>query len=247
MAKVAAVMRVKNEEQLVRYAIQSVQPFVDDFIVIDDGSTDRTISEVRSVGVEPILTDGSHDNSELRNMGAEAAGDVDWIWVVDSDEVYTRENGKKMREAIEENNGDYDISLLKVKWINFIRDRFHWDNCEDYIAIRAYRKMDIRWYGDGLQEAPARNQSDLRDKNHGAVIGVSVIGDYTKDTDVCFYHYSRCDTLLERAQKWYRHISFSNPDLEHETVAQETMDHNWVRVPVVVPFDGPQPEVFSEA
>lgn len=246
MANVAAVMRVKNEEQLVRYAIMSVKPFVDDFIVIDDGSTDRTVSEVRNAGVEPVLTDGSHNSSELRNLGAERAKGADWIWVVDSDEVYTRSNGSNMREAIEDVQEDYDISLLRVHWINFIHDRFHWDQCEDYVAIRAYRKADIKWYGDGLQEAPARRAADLKYKDHGAVVGIQNIGDYMTDVNVKFYHYSRCDTLLERAQKWYHHIAFSRPEMTHEEIVEEAMQHNWVRVPTAVPFTGPQPEVFYE-
>lgn len=237
-------MPVKNQERWVAHAIRSVLPWVDEFVVVDDASTDRTISKVRNLGIDPILTEGKNTSSELRNIGARCA-DADWIWVVDSDEVYTNANAERMRERIEYFHKDSTISMLEVKWINFIRDRFHWDGNEELKTIRAYRRSDIFWYSNSLQEAPARSQKDLVLVDNGSNIGVKNTGDYTALLDdVCFYHYSRCDNLLDRLRKWCRYISISYPDMTQEEILEKAKEQEWVVLPSMQPFNGPQPEVF---
>jgi glycosyltransferase involved in cell wall biosynthesis len=244
---VAAVMPVKDEEQWVRYAILSVLPYVDQFIVIDDASTDRTVAEVRSTGIEPVLTDGSHSSSDVRNMGAAIATDADWIWVVDSDEVYTKANALSFRKALEEAYLCTDVSLLRVKWINFVRDRFHWDGAEDLEAVRAYRRNDIQWYNHSLQEVPARRRGDIKTQRHGGIVSAYNTGDYSAlIEDSCFYHYSRCDNKLDRIRKWHRYISCSHPKKSSNEVLQEAIKENWVQLPKMLPFTGQQPEVFYE-
>ena len=44
---VGGICVVKNEERWIYYAIRSIQLLVDKFVVIDNGSTDRTITEIR--------------------------------------------------------------------------------------------------------------------------------------------------------------------------------------------------------
>lgn len=44
---VTAHMIVKNEDQFIWYAISSVLPYVDKFIIFDTGSTDKTVEIIR--------------------------------------------------------------------------------------------------------------------------------------------------------------------------------------------------------
>ena len=48
-------MIVKNEDQWVFYAINSVLPYVDELIITDTGSTDHTLELIRSIHSPKII------------------------------------------------------------------------------------------------------------------------------------------------------------------------------------------------
>ena len=53
MATVTVIILAKNEEQNIRDCIETVQ-FADEVLVIDDGSTDKTIEIAESMGARVI-------------------------------------------------------------------------------------------------------------------------------------------------------------------------------------------------
>ena len=91
---ITAHMIVKNEDQWVWYAVQSVLPYVDTFLVIDTGSTDHTLECLQSIH-SPKLRITQHQISspseltELRNEQIRQTK-TPWLWIVDGDEVYPK-------------------------------------------------------------------------------------------------------------------------------------------------------------
>ncbi len=56
----------------------------DEIVVVDDGSPDGTVAEVRAKGIEPVIPGGNHGAAATRNAGVRAApGDI--LFFVDSD------------------------------------------------------------------------------------------------------------------------------------------------------------------
>jgi GT2 family glycosyltransferase/glycosyltransferase involved in cell wall biosynthesis/Flp pilus assembly protein TadD/predicted O-methyltransferase YrrM len=79
-------MIVKNEEQHLARCLLSVAPAVNEMIIVDTGSTDRTKDIARAYGARVFDFQWTDDFSEARNYSlARAAGD--WIVVLDADEV----------------------------------------------------------------------------------------------------------------------------------------------------------------
>jgi tetratricopeptide (TPR) repeat protein len=85
-ATVSLCMIVKNEEQHLAKCLMSIKPIVDEMIVVDTGSTDRTRNIATALGAKVYDYQWKNDFSEARNYSlSKASGD--WILVLDADEV----------------------------------------------------------------------------------------------------------------------------------------------------------------
>lgn len=79
-------MIVKNEERHLARCLMSATPAVDEIIIVDTGSTDRTKDIARAFGAKVSDFAWTNDFSEARNISlSKATGD--WILVLDADEV----------------------------------------------------------------------------------------------------------------------------------------------------------------
>ena len=79
-------MIVKNEEKYLASCLASISPIVDEMIVVDTGSTDRTKDIARAFGAQLYDFEWTGDFSEARNYSlTKATGD--WVLILDADEV----------------------------------------------------------------------------------------------------------------------------------------------------------------
>src|SRR5262252_4050456 len=75
----------KNEERFIRECLESARDFVDEMIVVDTGSTDRTREIARECGARVEEFVWCDDFAAARNASIDAAT-TDWILVLDADE-----------------------------------------------------------------------------------------------------------------------------------------------------------------
>ncbi|WP_425410348.1 glycosyltransferase family 2 protein [Hyphococcus sp.] len=85
---VSAIIRTKNEERLIAEVVQAALLVAREVIVVDSGSTDRTISLARDAGAEVIEQAWLGWGRQKRF--AEDACAHDWILDLDADEVVTQ-------------------------------------------------------------------------------------------------------------------------------------------------------------
>ncbi len=78
-------MIVKDEEHVLADCLESVKNLVSEMIIVDTGSTDRTVQIAKNYGARVIETDWRNDFSWARNLGVEQAT-CDWILFLDADE-----------------------------------------------------------------------------------------------------------------------------------------------------------------
>ena len=94
---VSLCMIVKNEEKALGDCLSSVKPFVDEIIVVDTGSADRTVEIAESYGATVFHYPWSDDFSAARNESlAHATGD--WIFWMDADDTLPKECGERLRD-----------------------------------------------------------------------------------------------------------------------------------------------------
>jgi len=87
MITISACMIVKNEEHNLPRCLASIKPFVDEIIVVDTGSTDKSIEIAESYGAKVYHHPWENDFSKHRNQSISYAT-CDWILIVDADEEF---------------------------------------------------------------------------------------------------------------------------------------------------------------
>ena len=83
---ISLCMIVKDEEAMIARCLQAARDAVDEIIVVDTGSTDRTVEIAESLGARVLHHEWDGDFSAARNVSFEAATG-DWVMYLDADEV----------------------------------------------------------------------------------------------------------------------------------------------------------------
>lgn len=83
--KLSLCMIVRNEEAYLADALKSAQEIVDEIIVVDTGSSDRTVEIAREYGAKVFFKEWDDSFASARNESlAHATGD--WVLIMDADE-----------------------------------------------------------------------------------------------------------------------------------------------------------------
>ena len=90
----------KNEEASLPKCLNSVKDVVDEMVVLDTGSTDRTPEIARELGARVYHYDWNNDFAAARNESLKYVTG-DWVLVLDADEVLAPEIIPDMNKAIE--------------------------------------------------------------------------------------------------------------------------------------------------
>ena len=102
--KLNLVMIVKNEERSLRRCLKAAKPLVDQVIIADTGSSDRTAEIARSMGAVVVNFPCVHDFSAARNFALEKS-DGDWNLVLDADEYLRPCSRKNLEKALRRRSG----------------------------------------------------------------------------------------------------------------------------------------------
>lgn len=112
--KISACIIVKNEEELLPKCLESIKDLVNEIIIVDTGSTDKTKEIAEEHGAKIFDYEWDDDFSAARNYAiSKATGD--WIFTIDADEYIEVEDiktFKKMLPDIEQDTIAIDVQNL---------------------------------------------------------------------------------------------------------------------------------------
>ena len=91
-ASISLCLVVKNEELFLRECLASARPFVDEMIVVDTGSTDRSITIAREMGARVFEEPWPGNLAKAHDLPTRHARG-DWILSLDGDEALDPESG----------------------------------------------------------------------------------------------------------------------------------------------------------
>ncbi|MGQ4647548.1 glycosyltransferase [Lyngbya aestuarii] len=94
-------MIVKNEEMSLSDVLSSVRDIVDEMVILDTGSTDRTVEIAKEFGARVEYFKWCNDFSAARNQALKYV-QGEWILVLDADEVLTPEVVPEIKQAIQQ-------------------------------------------------------------------------------------------------------------------------------------------------
>jgi tetratricopeptide (TPR) repeat protein len=92
-------MIVRDEEEMLPRSLAAVRDAVDEIIVVDTGSVDRTVEIARSFGAKVIEREWTGSFADARNVSFEAATG-DWVMYLDADEVLVSDDAQRLREIL---------------------------------------------------------------------------------------------------------------------------------------------------
>ncbi len=98
--KISACVITKDEEKTIQRWLSGMKRLADEIVVVDTGSTDRTVEIVRENGIEPYHFFWTDDFSEAKNYAIDRATG-DWIVFLDADEYFAASDLPRIRQALE--------------------------------------------------------------------------------------------------------------------------------------------------
>jgi glycosyltransferase involved in cell wall biosynthesis len=119
MEKISAVLIAKNEQKFIGRCIKSLIG-LDEIVVLDTGSTDKTIEVAKSLGavVKSTAPVSPFHFANARNAAHDLAAN-DWILAIDADEVLRAGMIKRIRAAINDQAGKGDFEKASAFSITF--------------------------------------------------------------------------------------------------------------------------------
>lgn len=97
--RLSLCMIVRDNEETIQACLESIYPWVDEIIIVDTGSKDRTPDICRTFGARLFEFPWCDDFSAARNESLKPARG-DWIFWMDSDDVMDQVQGRKLRELV---------------------------------------------------------------------------------------------------------------------------------------------------
>lgn len=145
--RLSQCMIVKNEEENIVRALSWGRGTVDEQIVVDTGSTDKTIELAESMGAKVFRYQWNNSFSEAKNYAIDQASG-DWIFFLDADEYFLQKDMEKLKYIIK-----YIDNSSESKSIDMLR--FILLNIDDDGHVITYTKQDRIF----------RNRKEIRFKN----------------------------------------------------------------------------------
>lgn len=134
MASISLCMIVKNEEEVLGRCLDSIRQSVDEIIIVDTGSTDRTVCEAEKYTDKIYHFEWRDDFSAARNYALER-GSCDYLMWMDADDVLPEGEAGRLKELKNSLDGDTDFVMLPYA------AAFHDDGSPSFLY---YRERIIR-------------------------------------------------------------------------------------------------------
>lgn len=109
---ISCCMIVKNEESFLEQCLESIKDYVDEIIIVDTGSMDRTVEIASRYTHKVYFHPWENSFSKARNQALSYATS-NWVFQIDADEELVEGSGTKLREAVN-SAGSADAILVNI-------------------------------------------------------------------------------------------------------------------------------------
>jgi len=224
--KISACMIMKNEEKFLPQCLKSIKAYVDEIVIVDTGSTDRSMEIARSYGAK-IYEHPWQDNFSLHRNQSISYATGDWLFFIDCDEeLISKVSPKKFRRMLKEFGPEITHCVFTMQDINGDTVVLEWN------VPKLFRRGTVQYQGivhnqPIVQEAETVPLlSDFRIKHYGYALSQDAmakkhertkrlllkrLADNPADYDAHFYlanTYAKGNdikTAIEHATKYIEH------------------------------------------
>lgn len=144
LASISAVIITKNEEKILAECLASIC-WVDEIIVLDSGSTDKTIAIAKQAGAKVFINNDWPGFGKQKQL-AQSYATKDWILAIDADEVVSEKLKQSLVNMLKDPPQN---TLVKVNELTWVFGRFLRHSGWYYNHIRVYPRHYTH-YDDAL-------------------------------------------------------------------------------------------------
>lgn len=144
LISISLCMIVKNEEDVLERCLKSVEDIVDEIIIVDTGSTDKTKDIARKFTQNVFDFEWKDDFAAARNFSFSKAS-KDYIFWMDADDVLLEEDRKKFKKLKETLSNNVDSVTMKYN-IGFDEYGNVTFSCRRNRLVK--RKNNFKWHGE---------------------------------------------------------------------------------------------------
>lgn len=195
-------MIVKNEEQRLSGCLASVKCLVDEIIVVDTGSRDRTREIAQAFGAKVYDFPWRDDFAAARNFSiSKALGE--WILILDADEVIAQSDHQAIRQIVEKGQKNTAYTFITRNYVEPV-DVAGWTPNDG-----AYQEeAGTGWFpGRKVRLFPRNDRIKFENPVHELVEpSLRRLGIKIKECSVPIHHYGKLsrDKNLEKGEIYYR-------------------------------------------
>lgn len=198
--RLSLCMIVKDEEECIGRCLSSVKDVVDEIIIVDTGSSDRTVDICKSFGAKVLSFPWNGSFSDARNYGIERATG-DWILWLDADEEIEASDAYKLRDILY--SDDY---LMSVHLINYYGDQLDQTKTFDIAHTRLIKNNKGFKFHNNIHEMLNVNEVFADFDEIPAI----------KTVPIQLYHYGYLDSMNESKKKFERNIGMLKKELKQK-------------------------------
>jgi glycosyltransferase involved in cell wall biosynthesis len=156
----------KNEEDRIKYAINSVKGWVDEIIVVDSGSTDKTIEIAKECGADQILFNQWHGYGPQKTF-AEKLCKNEWILNIDADEEVSPALKKEIINLFEKGSiNKYSAYRIAVKFLPRFQKMSERSFGPEEIVTRLYNKSKAGFKASKVHDSVVVNVGKIGNLKH---------------------------------------------------------------------------------
>lgn len=194
---ISLCMIARNEERFLRSCLNSVKGLVQEIILVDTGSTDKTVDIAGEFGAKVYYFQWCDDFAAARNFSIDKATG-DWILVLDADEELDRSTIPEIKKSlIGADNG----TAYFFKVINYLDENNDPGNSAEVRIIRLFpNREDVRYRRLIHEEIYSKKDGELKRTVCNAVI----------------YHHGYTETLHKERNKGERNINLLLKSIEKD-------------------------------
>lgn len=214
MITVSLCMIVKNEEAVLQRCLESLCNLVEEIIIVDTGSTDRTKEIARQYTTQVYDYVWNHDFAAARNYAFSKAH-MEYIYSADADEMLDEENQKKfllLKEAM--------LPEIEIVQMIYVTD-MQYNTTENYVKDKRpklYKRLRSFTWIDPVHEMvnldPVVYDSDIE------ILHLPISGHQKRDFGIFEGILQRKGVLSDRLLKMYARELYLSGEKEDFKMAQ---------------------------
>lgn len=138
--KISVVIQTYNSEKFLEKVLDSVKDF-DEIVLCDMYSTDKTLDIAAKYNCKIVYHEYTGGIVEPARNFAISQASYEWVLLIDSDEVVTKELKEYLYKFIETNK---NVNAIRIPRKNYFMGRFMHGSYPDYI-LRFFKRDFIYW------------------------------------------------------------------------------------------------------